>query len=260
VFEGVIKLKNRGVHLHPRINSVLRQALPAQGYNLVYKGGVTCKSDWELIQVVFGKNDETTDALSHVLSFSDYLDTLTQNFTNVGIPTFLVEVTSDAQLPSSITDSDIQNLLESMISQGKLKDVRGSGIYSLFFPSGVSISLQGMGSCSYFLGYHNNKGNLYYIVIPYPCDMNVICSPSDNTAFYSYVFSHELVECITDPVPGTGWVVDEGLVEEEIADVCEGNCFYSSLDVQKRYPLNPFYTESGCLPKIETQRNHQNTI
>ncbi|PSO05583.1 hypothetical protein B9Q13_01560 [Candidatus Marsarchaeota G2 archaeon ECH_B_SAG-G16] len=35
---------------------------------MVYKGGVTCKSDWELIQVVFGKNDEATDALSHVLS------------------------------------------------------------------------------------------------------------------------------------------------------------------------------------------------
>ena len=138
--------------------------------------------------------------------------TSTQNV-NTGSFVGLYTITPSANANGAgITDAQIQAELIYQITAGHLPvatlDNQGNPqtYYAIFFPPGVSISLGGYLSCSYFCAYHGTvaaTGNIkefYYAVQP---DMtpgsacNGGCGGGTVFENYCQVSSHELVEMMT---------------------------------------------------------------
>lgn len=132
-----------------------------------------------------------------------------------------------------ISDTDIQAELEYQVSQNVLPKPDDNTLYMIHFPGGLSITVDGISSCSSFCAYHNGTksakyGNMFYGVMP---DLGSgMCSFTcaiGATTFESttYVSSHELTEAVTDAFPTPGdkpaypqaWNTVKG---EEIADLC----------------------------------------
>jgi hypothetical protein len=122
----------------------------------------------------------------------------------------------------NVTDDQIQATLSQAVDSGTLPPADDDTIYAIFFPRGVTITLQGNGSsCSSFGAYHfavtGRTQNLYYLVIP-DC--------GSGFRGFSVVTSHELVEAMTDAVPTPGsnpdfpqaWNDAQG---SEVGDLCE---------------------------------------
>ena len=138
--------------------------------------------------------------------------TSTQNI-NTGSFVGLYTITPSANANgASITDDQIQAELLAQINAGHLPaatlDNQGNAqtYYALFFPPGITISLGGYLSCSYFCAYHGTFAaagsvkEFYYAVQP---DMtpgsacNGGCGGGTVFENYCQVSSHELVEMIT---------------------------------------------------------------
>jgi hypothetical protein len=119
---------------------------------------------------------------------------------------------------NNIDDSQVQSTIESAITAGKLPQPDENTLFQIYFPPSVTISIDGMGSCSAFGGYHEQTANMKvaYSVIPQCYNFSGIVSVS----------SHELVEAITDvlPTPGSSpdypqaWNDSGG---NEMGDLCE---------------------------------------
>jgi len=62
----------------------------------------------------------------------------------------------------------------------------------------------GSSSCTNFCGYHNNIGQVYYAVMPFPGCSGCLGGLSVIDALTG-TSSHELCEAITDPVQGKGY-------------------------------------------------------
>ena len=116
----------------------------------------------------------------------------------------------------------------------------GGQLYHVFLPQGVDTCFDQSTSCyspdNYstfaFCGYHDavefsDIGLVLFTVLPYA---NVpgcaVAQPSPNGQLAdstNSILSHEAIEAITDPIPGTGWINATSLTEygQEIADECE---------------------------------------
>jgi hypothetical protein len=130
---------------------------------------------------------------------------------------------------TALSDADVQAELDAQIAAGKLPKPSDDSLYMIYFPSGVSISIEGARSCSSFCAYHEGfksakaGANVYYGVMPV-CGWG--CGVAD-TAFdsLSVVSSHECMEAVTDPFPTPGdkpaypqaWNDAGG---QEIGDLC----------------------------------------
>ena len=104
-------------------------------------------------------------------------------------------------------------------------------LYMVHFPPGVSIDLDGSGSCVVFCAYHNtfvhNGVNVYYGVMP---DQGGSCAGgcgTDPSLFNNLtsVSSHELIEAVTDAAVGLATTVGPPLAwydqtNGEIGDIC----------------------------------------
>lgn len=147
--------------------------------------------------------------------------------------------------PCSITDSQIQTEIIRQLNSGGLpqpvQDAQGNlqTLYMIYFPPGVTISLQGTPSCQPggFCAYHSTAATTT-LKIPYgvlPDFSQGGCAPSqgcgngsifDNLTVAS---SHELAEAVTDVDvgiassfgPPLGWA--DQVNGEEIADLCTQN-------------------------------------
>jgi hypothetical protein len=121
----------------------------------------------------------------------------------------------------------------------------------VFLPKGVDTCFDQTSICYspdnpstfFFCAYHgsvsfNDIGHVLFSVEPYqnvagcqvaPPNPNGILSDSTDSTL-----SHELIEAITDPDPGSGWVANSSLLESgaEIGDICEpvGNAKFQFLD------------------------------
>jgi hypothetical protein len=77
------------------------------------------------------------------------------------------------------------------------------GVYGVYFPSGMRISLQGGSSCSSFCGYHShfsyNGTPIKYAVFPYPDCSACKLSTLTVADMLTIVSSHEIREAATDP-------------------------------------------------------------
>src|SRR5689334_23240517 len=117
---------------------------------------------------------------------------------------------------SSINDSAIQKALKNWIVSKTVPPNDNNTIYFIFLEPGIVSVMGGSRSCQSFCGYHNNDGNIYYAVMPYPGCTGCLGGLATLDALTG-TSSHELCEAITDPVPGTGWYDD---THGEIGDIC----------------------------------------
>jgi hypothetical protein len=137
---------------------------------------------------------------------------------------------------SSYNDNDIQTLIQTMVSSGKLPAPTDQTLYALYFPANVTITLDDATSCKEFGAYHNEVSvtpeggsaiTVSYAVMPR-------CGGEQMTTLGA---SHELIEAATDAHPMSqpafnmsdlAWSVLGG----EVGDVCvdfsgSGNDTYS---------------------------------
>ena len=119
----------------------------------------------------------------------------------------------------SVTDSAIQAQLKTWIAAGSVPKPTPNTLYFIYLDPGIVSIMGGSKSCQSYCGYHNNTGNIYYAVMPYPACTGCLggMAPFDALTGTS---SHELCEAITDPVPGSGWYDN---TNGEIGDICAWN-------------------------------------
>lgn len=223
----------------------------AAGGGLQYYGGPVISHP--KVYAVFWGNNVDPETRSKIGPFfanmldSTYMDMLTQYDTNIKAVdgrqgtnqtlnrgTFAGSMTiTPLNTSSSLTDADVQHELDGQIAAGKLPAPSDDSLYMIYFPSGVSISIDGQASCSSFCAYHEGfkspktGSSIYYGVMPV-CGFG--CGVSGSTFdSMSVVSSHECMEAVTDPFPTPGstpaypqaWNDAGG---SEIGDLCaQGN-------------------------------------
>jgi hypothetical protein len=128
-------------------------------------------------------------------------------------------------IPSGdVTDAQIRSTLDAAFMAGTLPPPDDNALYAIYFPTGVTINLDGDASCGAFGAYHDaiietQRHNTYYLVMP-------DCGSSFKGV--TSVSSHELVEAITDNVPTPGSTPDypqawNDSMGDEMADLCNSS-------------------------------------
>ena len=126
---------------------------------------------------------------------------------------------TDSDPAPTITDTDIQTMLQTEIQSGNLPPFDQNTLYFVFTPTGPIVEMGGGASCSSFCGYHDNiSGKIFYAVTPFPDCSGCMMDFEDPFEAFTVISSHELCEAITDPIPGNGWYDDNF---GEIGDICE---------------------------------------
>jgi len=133
-----------------------------------------------------------------------------------------VQITPKNQ-STQLTDKDIQKELAHQISIGKLPAQGRNMLYMVYFPTNITINLDGLISCQDFGAYHfattagrPKPTTIYYAVEP-DCQ--------DGFDFITFAASHEFAEATTDNIPTPGsnpaypqaWNSSDGY---EIGDLC----------------------------------------
>jgi hypothetical protein len=125
----------------------------------------------------------------------------------------------------TLTDAQVHREILHQITIGVLPPQGPNMLYMIYFPTDITINLDGLISCQDFGAYHyasrthENAANIFYSVEP---DCNA------GFDYITYAASHEFAEATTDniPTPGTNpkfpqaWNTSDGY---EIADLCEGD-------------------------------------
>jgi hypothetical protein len=207
-----------------------------------YFGG-TVFSQVEVVSVMWGSNVNATTVaeipdFSGALVNSTFLDQLGSAYSTKGVKTVngkkgskqtitrgtyfgQVQITpKDKKL--QITDNDIQKELAHQIAIGALPTQSPNMLYMIYFPTDVTITLDGSQSCVDFGAYHfasskrQTAANIFYAVEP-DC--------GSGFDFITFAASHEFAEATTDNIPTPGsdpkfpqaWNTSDGY---EIADLC----------------------------------------
>lgn len=126
-----------------------------------------------------------------------------------------------------LTDADVQKELKRQIREGNLPARDKDNLYMIYFPSDITINLDGAISCQSFGAYHfatkdlkvARNRNDFYSVEPE-------CNSGFN--FLTFAASHEFMEATTDNVPTPGsnpdfpqaWNDAQGY---EVGDKCSGS-------------------------------------
>ena len=77
---------------------------------------------------------------------------------NVGRGTENPSATVGADPPKTIDDSQIGPQITAWIRAGTIPELGQQGAYNIFFPPGVTVTLQGSASCSQYCDFHNFDG------------------------------------------------------------------------------------------------------
>jgi hypothetical protein len=133
---------------------------------------------------------------------------------------------------TQLTDADVQKEIKQQIADGVLPPRDPDTLYMIYFPSNISIDLDGSKSCQAFGAYHfatndskiARKSNVFYAVEP-ECNSGF--------TFLTFAASHEYAEATTDNVPTPGsnpdfpqaWNDAAGF---EIGDKCGGRATLSA--------------------------------
>jgi hypothetical protein len=199
------------VPLHvPEEERALAPAPPAQ---LVYNNGPLL-TNVQVFTIFWGtawQQSPLSDLVSNINSFFDYIltsplmDQLAEYSTsgqNIGNGSRIGTTTITTSDPgSSITDDDIQQLLNTGIANNILPQPGANTLYFVYLPSGVTVTQGGSSSCQSFCGYHDNiNGQIFYAVMPYPDCQGCVGSLAT-----------------FDPIPGQGWYDQNN---GEIGDIC----------------------------------------
>lgn len=220
----------------PRGNSRRRlppfSAEPLEPRELLASGGVTYQGGPVMnnvaVETVFlgtawasdpslEQNAAQLDQFFGYLTNSSYMDLLGQYGTSsagpIGPGSYVgqVNVAEDVWRRSTVSDSTIQNVLNSEIYSGTIAPPDGNRLLFVFTPPNIVVSQGGTRSNGYptgFAGYHNSfvdsAGQLVrYAVIPDPIGNDQVAGLSSFQQ-QTAASSHELAEAVTDP-DGTSW-------------------------------------------------------
>ena len=140
----------------------------------------------------------------------------------------LYEDSQSATTTKTLSDAQVQTYLSGLIDAGKVSTPDDDTLYMIFFPSPITITLQGSkscasgGFCAYHSSYTHNNKNVRYGVMPDQTTGGCAtgCGPGTGFQNTTDVASHEMIEAVTDPDGGSGWydTVDNGC--GEIGDIC----------------------------------------
>ena len=199
---------------------------------LTYRGGALL-TNVEVFTIFWGKlwgsNKTSIKLIADINKFfgailaSSAIDQLAEyNVTNqtIGHGSFVGTKTINANAPKhSITDSNIRKQLKVWIKAKTVPNPTKNMLYFIYLDPKIISIMGGSRSCQSYCGYHDNIGNIYYAVMPYPtCDGCL----GGKAAFDALTgtSTHELSEAITDAAPGAGWYDDNN---GEIGDICAWN-------------------------------------
>ena len=171
-----------------------------------------------------------------------YMDLLNQ-YRNINHATIQSSVTvstavgsSAANPPNPFSDADVATLVSNLINAGTIPGPATNNqlLYMVFLPSGVASSGAFIGEHTYF---SYNGTNCHYAWVTTGNSLDSITS----------VFSHELVESVTDP-EGSAIMGDAGSCTQggwcEIGDVCYSNMLINGVTVQRYWSQ----ADGGCMP------------
>jgi hypothetical protein len=215
------------VPLHvPEEEMAMAPAAPAQ---LAYNNGplLTAVQVYIIFWGSAWQQSPASDMLSNLNSFFDFILTsslmdqmaeYSASGQTIGHGSRIGTTTITTSDPGpSVTDSDIQQLLNNGIANNTLPPSGANVLYFVYLPSGVTVTQGGSSSCQSFCGYHDNiNGQIFYAVMPYPDCQGCMGSLAVFDALTS-TSSHELCEAVTDPIPGQGWYDQNN---GEIGDIC----------------------------------------
>jgi hypothetical protein len=233
-----------------------------------YNGGAVI-SHVQVDTVYYGQDWETSSGQANAQSLNRFMSTVTRSSYmgmlgeyNVGLGNFdRYDFVTDGSAPTAgttVTEDQIQYMLEVEIYSGRLPMSDGNHLYFVYLPPNVTsqydLNRNLLGHHSAFSMYDYNTGTLapvYYAVIP---------NPIGNPVGYGYlaslgtfnqqteVSSHELAEAVTNPNWGGWWDSDSysRTYGEEIGDLA--NLEYGNFDgyVMQKVWLNSM--NSGFLP------------
>jgi hypothetical protein len=165
--------------------------------------------------------------------------------------TYLGQAVLDPKNKSTVLlDSDVQAELEYQIKQGNLPPSDFNTLYMIYFPSNITIIIDGQASCVVFGAYHfatidtrrGKKNNIFYSVEP-ECNSGY--------DYLTFAASHEFAEAMSDNVPTPlvnpdypqAWNDSTGY---EIGDKCSGSGTLTSL--AGSWEVTQYYLNSlhGC--------------
>jgi hypothetical protein len=220
----------RIVPLHTPEAEAPPAAPPASAPHLTYRGGSLLTSV-EVVTVFWGsawQSSPLSDTEEKLKAFFDAIlsSTMIDVLGEYDVPGQSIgrgrrAATAVVTVPepgTSTDDASIQTLLEDNTGpSGLLPPPSANGLYVVFLPPNVPVSMGGDLSCTAFCGYHDAiREGFYYAVLPYPDCSGCTAGRSPFDAL-TITASHELCEAITDPVPGQGWYDDSN---GEIGDIC----------------------------------------
>lgn len=139
-----------------------------------------------------------------------------------------------------VDDSEIQQMLESVVYHRQVPGPNGNLVYMVYTDPNTEVTDGGSNSIKDFLGYHSaffdpyNGREVFYAVIPSPVGN---ADARGLTAFQQQteVASHELAEAVTDPEPVSGWD-DRTRQDGEIGDLAVGDvCYLGGYAVQAEW-------------------------
>jgi hypothetical protein len=240
-------LTYHGYHIMPTASYLAKQAkighAPPPADTVNYYGGSVFTAP-RVVNLIWGKGVNPTivaavPGLGAALPNSTYVDQMSAQYSTQGViainghkstnqvigrGTYFGQVQIKPKNKSTdLSDADVQQELEHQIKRGKLPANDLNTLYMVYFPSSVSINLDGLQSCVDFGAYHFatidtklSKKNLFYAVEP-DCGGGI-----GNITFAA---SHEFAEATTDNVPTPGsfpdvpqaWNDSQGF---EIGDLC----------------------------------------
>ncbi|HLY05006.1 MAG TPA: hypothetical protein VKR31_04600 [Rhizomicrobium sp.] len=241
--------------------------IPPRGFSgeMEYFGG-TVFSSVEVVSVMWGPDVNATTVaeipdFSAAIVNSNFIDQLAE-YGTVGLRgitghrgsnqtisrgTYYGQVQITPHNPSrELTDDDIHAELKYQIRHGHLPPQGPNLLYMIYFPSDITITLDGLVSCQDFGAYHfstlthERANNTFYSVEP---DCNA------GFGYITFAASHEFAEATTDniPTPGTNpafpqaWNTSDGY---EIADLCEGAPTGTLTDATTSYEVTQVYLNS----------------
>jgi hypothetical protein len=237
---------SKGYHIfRPTSLSDVAKVVPPAG-DMNYYGGSVFAS-MKVVSVIWNKDvlQNTKDQvplLSAALVDSTYVDQMVEYSTKgvhainghkstnqvIHRGTYIGQVQIKPHNTSkTLTDADVQVEIKRQIHAGVLPPHDGNTLYMIYFPSDISINLDGALSCQAFGAYHfatNDakvalRRNIFYSVEP-ECNSGF--------TFLTFAASHEFAEATTDNVPTPGsnpdypqaWNDAAGF---EIGDKCGGS-------------------------------------
>jgi hypothetical protein len=190
-------------------------------------GGGSVLASANLVVVTFAGYPlaDDVEAMADWISGSSWLAATGAQY-GVGAPTVLAKVRSSQTAPSFSSTAAFAAWVAGEVGGELPPPPSPSTLYAFVLPSGESLSDPSIGTlCDAFTGYHDASARAYAFAAIGTCPNHV--PGLTDVEQVERVFSHEVIEALTDPF-GDGWAARDPddpwsfIGGGEVADVCNG--------------------------------------